>query len=103
MDKAGGRWSEPPWPIRHYLRLHLQWNAVFVRGRTLDIQGGAQHFKDLFKTDRYVRVGLPDARDPSDVSTSGSKLPFADGVFDSVLAIDGSEYAPELLLLLDEA
>jgi SAM-dependent methyltransferase len=103
MSEIRDRWADPRRTTHHYLRLHLQWNAVFVRGRTLDIGGGAKPFIDLFRTDQYVAVGMRPGSNTGDVAATGLKLPFADGVFDSVLCMDVIEHAPEPAGFLAEA
>src|SRR5258708_36578465 len=95
IGDAWDRWFDPLRTTRHYLRLNMQWNAVFVRGRTLDIGCGSKPYAALFKTDRYIGVDMPPVSDTVDVAASGLRLPFADSVFDSVVCPEGLEHVPE--------
>jgi len=99
------RWFNPLRSANAALRGALQRNAGHVRGRLLDVGCGGKPYADLFgQVDRYVGIDvLPSGGGQQDVYASGLQLPFAAGVFDTVLSTEVLEHVPEPSQLIGEA
>lgn len=98
--------ANPGWMIRRFIYRDLKQVSSFATGRLLDIGCGQMPYRDLFtQVNEYVGIDHPNPYHPNDrpsMWASGLTLPFADAVFDTVLATQVLEHVPEPALLLAE-
>lgn len=84
-----GIFLNPFYIARRGLFLHVRGLARHITGATLDVGCGMKPYRGLCASDSYVGLELdtPEsrARGVADVFYDGSRFPFSDAVFDSVL------------------
>ncbi len=95
-------WNDPLHVARRLLRQAVQERAHYARGRLLDLGCGDQPYRSVFKhVDRYIGLDTP-SNGKVHVYGDGMKLPFRNGVFDTVLCNEVLEHVPEPAQLMAE-
>lgn len=98
--------ANPGWLLRRLLYRDLKRVRAYATGRLLDIGCGQMPYRDLFaQVTDYVGIDHPNPYHPNDrpsMWASGLTLPFADAVFDTVLATQVLEHVPEPAMFLAE-
>ena len=108
-DGVDGRLAglfEKNWLIHRFMRQALVNGATYAQGRLLDVGCGNRPYQTIFMSYVSHYIGLE--RDQNryakvDVWGDALTLPFADGVFDTVLSNQVLEHVPEPQLALTEA
>ena len=91
--------------VRREIFCFLESNANFLGGNLLDFGGGSKPYQNLFKNSQnYFSIEVLGNKENlrSDIYYDGSKLPFADNAFDSILCTEVFEHVEKLDDVLDE-
>jgi len=97
------RMSNPVWLARRCLTRTIVKQSNFARGRLLDIGCGNKPYRRfLTGVEQYVGVDLPWPGSCADVYGDGTRLPFVDSTFDTVLCNQVLEHVSEPHELLAE-
>ena len=91
--------------VRREIFSFLKNNSFFLSGDILDFGGGSKPYQNLFKNSKnYFSIEVLGNKENlrSDIYYDGSKLPFADNAFDSILCTEVFEHVEKLDDVLDE-
>ena len=80
-------------------------NSTFLSGSILDFGCGSKPYKNLFKNcQNYLSIEVLSDKEnvKPDIYYDGSKLPFVDNTFDSILSTEVFEYVEKLADLIDQ-
>jgi SAM-dependent methyltransferase len=91
--------------VRREIFSFLKNNSFFLNGNILDFGGGSKPYQNLFKNSQnYFSIEVLGNKENlrSDIYYDGSKLPFADNAFDSILCTEVFEHVEKLDDVLDE-
>ena len=91
--------------VRREIFCFLKSNSFFLSGTILDFGGGSKPYQSLFKNSQnYFSIEVLGNKEnlKSDIYYNGSKLPFADNAFDSILCTEVFEHVEKLDDVLDE-
>ena len=85
--------------VRREIFCFLRNNSYFLCGNLLDFGGGSKPYQNLFvKSQNYFSIEVLSNKEnlESDVYYNGSKLPFADNAFDSILCTEVFEHVENI-------
>lgn len=85
--------------VRREIFCFLRNNSHFLSGNLLDFGGGSKPYQNLFvKSQNYFSIEVLSNKEnlKTDVYYNGSKLPFADNTFDSILCSEVFEHVENI-------
>jgi len=91
--------------VRREIYYFLKNNSNFLSGSMLDFGCGSKPYKNLFKNcQNYLSIDVLSDKEnvKPDIFYNGTKLPFADNIFDSILCTEVFEHVEKLDDIINE-